>query len=172
MTRDLAPVVYEDLRRVADGMFRREQRGITLQPTALVHGAYLALADQENQTWESRANFLAVAATAMRRVLINAAKARRSGKRGGGWQRVTLHGGEIEGPSGHVDLLDLDAALTKLAGVKKRYVRILEMRYFGGMTLDEVASTLGVGRTLVVREWALAKAWLATELAEMPNRGL
>lgn len=149
-------------------MFRNEPAGATLQPTALVNEAYLALMGQDKRSWESRANFLAVAATSMRRVLINAAKTRSRDKRGGsGWERVTLDGVAVDGPGGQVDLLDLEAALTKLASVSERYVRILELRYFGGMSLDEVANTLGVGRTLVVYEWSLAKAWLATELADL-----
>ncbi|MEM7199233.1 MAG: ECF-type sigma factor [Planctomycetota bacterium] len=166
-TTDLAPVVYEDLRRLADSLFRREPEGVTLQPTALVHEAYLVLADQRNQSWESRANFLAVAATAMRRVLTNAAKARGRDKRGGGLARVTLVEDAVRDSGGEVDLLDLDAALAKLAKVRERYVRILELRFFAGLSLDEVARELGVSRTIVVRDWAKAKAWLMTELEDL-----
>ncbi len=165
-TEDLVPILYEDLRRLADGIFRGERPSGTLQPTALVHEAYLALADQDHQTWENRAHFLAIAATAMRRIVINAAKARGRAKRGGGWQRITLTGKPGESPA-DIDLLDLETTLEKLGAIKERYVRIVELRYFAGLGLEEVASVLGVSRTIIVREWKKARAWLATELQDL-----
>lgn len=156
-------LVYEDLRRIADRLMSDEPAGVTLQPTALVHEAYLNLASQE-EGWESRAQFVAVAAKAMRHLLIDAARARRAQKRGGGWGRVTLD--EPSARELNVDLLDLDAALSKLGEMRERYARIVELRYFGGLTTQEVADVLGVSRTIVVREWAKAKTLLATLLGE------
>lgn len=170
-TEELAPVVYDDLRRLADAFFRRERAGITLQPTALVHEAYLKLVAQDQQSWENRAHFLAVAATAMRRVLVNAAKSRGREKRGRGWERVTLAGVESDGPVGDVGLVELEEALQRLTKVKERYVRIVELRYFAGLTLDEVGEVLGVSRTIIVREWAKAKAWLTTWLEDRGSAG-
>ena len=161
---ELAPLVYDDLRRVAARYFQREAPGATLQPTALVNEACIQLLGQRNQDWESRGHFLAIAATSMRRILLNAARDRGRQKRGGDWERVTLgDGGEAQPRS--VALIDLDAALEKLASVSERYVQIIELRYFAGLTLDETAQVLGVSRTIIVREWAKARAWLETTLA-------
>lgn len=162
-TEELAPVVYDDLRRLALAYFRKEAPGVTLQPTALVHEACLQLLGQRNQSWESRAHFMSLAATAMRRILIDAARTRARQKRGGGRERVTL--GEAGSSQAlDVSVLDLDAALERLAGVSERYVRIVELRYFAGLDLDETADVLGVGRSTIVREWAKARAWLQDAL--------
>lgn len=160
---ELAPLVYDDLRRLAANYFRREAPGATLQPTALVNEACIQLLGQRNQGWESRGHFLAVAATAMRRILLNAARDRGRRKRGGDWERVTL------GEAGAADartlsLIDLDAALERLAQVSEQYVRIIELRWFAGLTLDETAEVLEVSRKTVVREWAKARAWLEAAL--------
>jgi len=161
---ELLPIVYEDLRRLADGIFRGERPGITIQPTAHVHEAYLRLADQKEDGWESRDQFLAVAATAMRRVLSNAARDRKRLKRGGDLARVTLTGRDPEHPEDELDLLDLEEALESLARINERYVRIAELRYFAGLTIDEVGRVLGVTRTVIDREWSKAKAYLALRL--------
>lgn len=164
-TDELTPLVYDDLRRLASSYFRREPAGITLQPTALVHEACLQLLGQRNQSWENRAHFMALAATAMRRVLVDAARDRGRLKRGGGRARVTLSEAGGEGPV-TVSLIDLDGALERLAGVSERYVRIIELRYFAGLGLEETAQVLGVGRSTIVREWAQARAWLEEALLD------
>ena len=166
-SRELAGVVYEDLHRMAQVVFRQETPGITLQPTALVHEVYLKLAEQKVEGgWENRAHFLSVAATAMRRVLINAARERRADKRGGGNHRVTWIDGDAVEDDRTSDLLDLESALERLAGIKERYVRIVELRTFAGLTVPEVARVLGVTGTVVDREWARARAYLALWLEE------
>ena len=165
-TDELLPIVYEDLRRLAGHFFQREPSGMTIQPTALAHEAWLRLADQENQKWQSRAHFLAVAAHAMRRVLASAARSRARLKRGGAAERVTLSGCEPESDETTYDLLDLEASLQALARVKERYARIVELRYFAGLSIGEVAEVLGVSRTIIDREWSKSRAWLATYLEE------
>lgn len=163
-SRELAALVYEDLHGMASRLFRRESRALTLQPTALVHEVFLRLADQNAENgWQNRAQFLAIASHSMRRVLATAARDRGRHKRGGALERVTLTGNEPEAPSG-IDLIDLDDALEELGRVKERYARIVEMRYFAGLTVPEVAAVLGVSTTIVEREWAKARAWLALKL--------
>lgn len=156
---ELASLVYDDLRRIAASFFRGSQ-GQTLQPTALVHEAYLRLADQERADWQNRAHFLAVAARMMRRVLIDAARARGAEKRGGALQRVTLltdvHG---EG-SERIDLLELEDALQRLGKVKPRFVRIVELRFFSGLTTREVADVLGLSERQVTKDWRMARSYL------------
>ena len=164
-SRELATIVYDDLHRMAKALFQRESRDHTLQPTALVHEAYLRLADQKVASgWENRAQFLAVAATAMRRVLSNAARDRQSLKRGGGAEQVTLTGNDSADAPLEIDLIDLDAALEHLAGVKERYVRIVELRYFAGLSIPEIAKVLDVSPTVIDRDWAKARAYLALRL--------
>jgi RNA polymerase sigma factor (TIGR02999 family) len=162
---ELAGLVYDDLHRMASTLFRRESRALTLQPTALVHEAFLRLADQQVEDgWRNRAHFLAIAARSMRRVLADAARERKRLKRGDGADRVTLTGNDPEGPPLDLDLVDLDEALDGLAQVKQRYARVVELRYFAGLTIPEVAEVLGVSPTIVDREWAKARAWLAVKL--------
>ena len=162
-SEELLPLVYDDLRRLAAAYFRREAPGATLQPTALVNEACLSLLGQRNAGWESRSHFLAIAATAMRRVLLNAARDRRRLKRGGDRERVTLsEAGAADALS--ASLLDLDAALDRLGAISERYLRIVELRYFAGLSLEETADVLGVSRTIIVREWAKARAWLEDAL--------
>ncbi|MCP3918800.1 MAG: sigma-70 family RNA polymerase sigma factor [bacterium] len=163
-TDELVPLVYDDMRRLAGSFFQREGSGRTLQPTALVHEAFLRLADQDVDAWQNRAQFLSVAATTMRRVLVDAARSRGREKRGGHVARVTLLDDQPGGAPIEVDPLDLDAALEKLAEVKKRFERIVELGYFAGLTLPEVARVLGVARTVVVKEWSQARSWLAVYL--------
>ncbi len=162
----LLPVVYDQLRALAASYFARQPVGHTLQPTALVHEAYLKLAGQEEAQWESRAHFFAVAARAMRQILMNHARDKAAAKRGGGWHKITLD--EAVTPPGstlrEIDLIALDDALEKLAGLSDRQARIIELRYFGGLTIDETAHVLGLGTTTVEDDWHLAKAWLSREL--------
>ncbi len=163
-TEELVPIVYENLRRLAASFFQGEEYANTLQPTALVHEAYIKLVDQKVGGWENRAQFLSVAGTVMRRVLVDAARARRSVKRGGEMHRVTLHDDISTDTDREVDILDLDVALEKLSKVKERFVRIAELHYFSGLTLIEVAKVLDVSRATITHEWAQARAWLAVEM--------
>jgi len=162
-SEELAPIVYEDLRRIAAGLFRHESEGLTLQPTALVNEAYLRLADQR-EGWANRAQFLSVAALAMRRILVGSARERARLKRGGALKRVTLTGRDPVQPESGWDPLDLEGALQALGEVKERYVRIAELRYFAGLSIPEIASVLGVGTTVIEREWAKARAYLSVRL--------
>lgn len=160
--------VQAELHRLAGSMMRAERSDHTLQPTALVNEACLRLFDQRG-AWEGRGHFLALAATVMRRVLADHARRRRAEKRGGDRQRVTLDGCEAsrdaEGER-DVDLLALDAALEKLAGLYARQARIVELRYLAGMTVDEVAEALEISRSTVEAEWRMARAWLHRELGD------
>ena len=162
----LLPLVYDELRALAASFFARRPSGHTLQPTALVHEVYLRLAGNANVGWQSRAHFMAVAARAMRQILINHARDKAAVKRGGGLRRVTLDEA-VSPPIGHdreLDLIELDLALSKLVTLSERQARIVELRFFGGLTIAECAHVLGVGTTTVEDEWRLAKAWLAHEL--------
>ena len=159
----LLPLVYDELRRLADGYMRREQIGHTLQPTALVHEAFFKLVDSSDRTFESRAHFLGVAARAMRQVLVDHARSRNAAKRGGDAVRVTLDESALGSGGGDVDLLALDEALTRLASKNKRLAQVVELRYFSGLTIQETATVLGVGHTTVEDDWALARAWLRRE---------
>ncbi len=164
----LLPLVYEELRALAASFFARQAPGHTLQPTALVHEAYFRLARNENIEWESRAHFMAVAASAMRQILINHARDKGAAKRGGGRQRVTLDENVMPGSGAdrELDLLAIDQALQKLADLSERQARIVELRFFSGLTIAEAAHVLGVGTTTVEDDWQLAKAWLARELKD------
>ncbi len=163
-TDELVPIVYDNLRKLAASFLRREDAGQTLQPTALVHEAYIKLADQDQNGWANRAHFLAVAGGAMRRVLVDAARARKSLKRGGALQRVTLMGNEASPQPLKLDVLELETALEKLEQVNERQVRIVEMHFFSGLPLEEVGRLLGLSRATIVRQWALARAWLSVEM--------
>ena len=167
-TDELIPIVYDNLRRLAGSFFQAEEASATLQPTALVHEAYIKLVGQQQGEWANQAHFLAIAGRVMRRVLVDAARARKSEKRGGALRRVTLLDDATDSPPVDVDITELDEALEKLAKVKERFVQIAELHYFSGLTLEEVGKVLGVGRSTVVREWAQARAWLAVQL-EFPR---
>jgi RNA polymerase sigma factor (TIGR02999 family) len=167
---DLLPIVYGELRRQARRALRREADGHTLQPTALVHEAYLRLIDQRRAHWESRTQFFAVAAQLMRRILVDHARARRRAKRGGGAAPITLTDlATSEGPAGlddaSVDTLDLDEALTRFAALDPNKARLVELRYFAGLSISESAAALGISPATVGREWAVARAWLRRELS-------
>lgn len=162
----LIPVIYADLRRMAAGYMKRERAGHPLQPTALVSETYLRLVDQRRVKWRNRAHFFAVAAGMMRRILVDQARLRRAGKRGEGWEQVTLSGVDIPaGEPGQVDVLALHDSLERLAVFDPRQERIVELRYFGGLTIEETAAVLGLSDATVVREWTIAKAWLRASLA-------
>jgi RNA polymerase sigma-70 factor, ECF subfamily len=168
----LLPDAYQELRRLAAAYLRRERPGQTLQPTALVHEAYLRLAKDKPGRWQNRAHFCAIAANAMRQILVERARARGALKRGGGQPRVTLVDGVIDGrgaAAGNdgpapIDLLALDQALTRLAQLDPRQARIVELRYFGGLSLEETADALDVAPATVKRDWNVARAFLAREL--------
>ena len=160
----LLPLVYQELRRVAAAYLRRERPGQTLQPTALVHEAYLRLARARDLSWQNRAHFLAIAAHSMRQILVERARARHAAKRGGGGERVTLDEGHLADGPLDVDLLDLDVALTRLSALEPDHARLVELRYFGGLTIEEAANAMGASPATVKRMWALARAWLLREL--------
>jgi RNA polymerase sigma factor (TIGR02999 family) len=163
----LLPLVYDDLRRQAARYMRHEPAGHPLQPTALVHEAYLRLIDQQRVKWRNRAHFYGVAASMMRRVLIDAARARQAEKRGEGWERVTLSQVEALAAGGtEIDVLALHESLERLAIFDPRKERIVELRYFGGLTIEETAEVVGMSEATVVREWTVAKAWLHSDLTK------
>jgi RNA polymerase sigma factor (TIGR02999 family) len=161
----LVPRVYDELRRIAHHHLRAERPGRTLQTTALVHEAYLRLVDTRRVRWESRAHFLGVAAQAMRRILVDAARARGARKRGGGAAVVPLDEAATVGPQREASLVALDDALTALAEVDSRKSRVVELRYFGGLSVEETAAVLQVSPETVHRDWRVAKAWLLRELS-------
>ncbi len=160
----LLPIVYEQLRAVAGGFFRAQAGHQTLQPTALVHEAYIKIIGGKNQDWESRAHFCAVASMAMRQILHDRARMRRTAKRGGGAQRVPLD--HIETPSGRdlINLVALDDALTRLADIDPQQARIVELRFFGGLTVAEVARVLDIPLRTTEREWQHVRLWLRREI--------
>jgi RNA polymerase sigma factor (TIGR02999 family) len=161
----LIPVVYDELRRQAARAMRREGPEHTLQTTALVHEAYLRLVDQRRVEWRNRAHFFGIAAEVMRRVLIDHARARLAAKRGGGGTRITLgDAGAVSAPDVDADVLALHEALERLAGFDPDQARLVELRYFGGLSIEETAQALGVSPATVKREWVLARAWLRREL--------
>jgi RNA polymerase sigma factor (TIGR02999 family) len=163
---ELLPIVYQELRRVAAGYLRRERPGQTLQATALVHEAYLRLLREQQVSWQNRAHFCAIAANSMRQILVERARARHAAKRGGGQQRITLDEAvaPAQGDDPGVDIDALDQALTRLAALDPQQARLVELRYFGGLTIEETAEVLGVSPATVKRSWVVAKAWLRKEL--------
>jgi RNA polymerase sigma factor (TIGR02999 family) len=161
----LIPSVYDELHRLAQHYMRREAPGHTLQTTALVNEAYLRLVDQ-NVSWRNRAHFIGVAAQLMRRILVDHARAHRYAKRGGGQFQVTLDAVAEMAEGRSPDLVALDDALMSLAALNPQQARIVELRYFGGLTIEETAEVLGVSDTTVEREWRVARAWLRRELSK------
>jgi RNA polymerase sigma factor (TIGR02999 family) len=159
----LTPLVYRELKKLAGSYLRRERSGHTLQPTALAHEAYLKLIDQQNVRWQNRAHFFGIAAQAMRRILVDHARARLAEKRGSG-QAVSLDEAIDVSDQRADQLVALDEALKTLAALDPQQSRVVELKYFGGMTLEETAEVLGVSRATVIREWRMAKAWLYDEL--------
>ena len=163
----LIPIIYDDLLRLARARLKNEERECQLQPTALVHESYLRLADETRLQWQNRAHFYAIAANTMRRVLIDHARKRKADKRGGGI-RVTLQTGMDFAEERAPDFLLLDEALTKLAGFDERKSRAVELKFFSGMTTEEIAEVLGISVATVGRELRLGQAWLRREM----SRGL
>ena len=166
----LIPLVYDELRRLAKRHLQRQSPGHTLQTTSLVHEAYLRLIDQQNIEWQNRAHFFAVAARAMRFLLVDHARARQYAKRGGGARQVTLDEVAVVSPERNDDLLALDEALSRLAALDPRKSQIVELRYFGGLSAEEAAEALGVSEITVKREWLKARAWLYRELQPEAER--
>ena len=161
----LMPLVYDELRRLARRYVQRE-RAATLQATALVHEAYLRLAKDKKQNWQGRTHFLAIAAIAMRRILVERARARAASKRGSSRTRITLDESLVVDKGKPVDLLALDHALTTLASLDAQQARIVELRFFGGLTVQETADAVGVSPASVKRGWTMAKAWLRREVSK------
>jgi RNA polymerase sigma factor (TIGR02999 family) len=161
----LMPMVYDELRRLAHHHLGRERAGHTLQTTALVHEAYLRLVGQKEARWQNRAQFIAVASQMMRRVLVDYARARGFAKRGGGERRVSLDEAMVVSDERAADVVALDEALNALAQFDERKSRMVELRFFGGLSIEETAEVLGVSPGTVMRDWTLAKAWLQREIS-------
>src|SRR6185369_11200298 len=162
---ELLPLIYDELHKRAAAYLRRERPNHTLQATALVHEAYLKLIDQRDDSWQDREHFFAIAAQAMRRILIDHAKNRHRRKRGGSNEDLPLEEALLAAADEtNVDLIALDEAMTKLAKLDPQQERIVELRYFGGLSLDEAASALGISRATAARDWQVAKAWLHREM--------
>jgi RNA polymerase sigma factor (TIGR02999 family) len=163
---DLLPLLYDDLRRLAAVHLRRQPPGHTLQPTALVNEAYLKLAGRQDLSFAHRAGFFALAATVMRKLLVDHARAHHAAKRGGDAVRVTLDEGIADRPSRDVDFLELDAALEELGRLDGRQARIVELRFFAGLGIEETAAALDLSPATVKRDWATARAWLYRRLSD------
>jgi RNA polymerase sigma factor (TIGR02999 family) len=162
----LMPLVYDELRRLAHHYLRRERAGHTLQTTALVNEAYLRLIDQRCVQWQNRAHFFGVASQLMRRILVDHARARHYVRRGGGARRVSLDEALVVSKQRAADVLALDEALTALATIDRRKSQIVEMRFFGGLSIEETAEVLAVSPGTIMRDWTLAKAWLHREISK------
>jgi RNA polymerase sigma factor (TIGR02999 family) len=164
-TDELLPLVYEELRRLADQFLAGEQPGQTLQPTALVHEAYLRLVGPASASWENRAHFFGAAARAIRRILIERARARRRLRRGEGARPLALDDVvDPAAPEARLDLLELDEALERLAQIDAQKARIIELRFFGGLSTEETAEALGLSPSTITRDWRFARIWLHREL--------
>jgi RNA polymerase sigma factor (TIGR02999 family) len=161
---ELMPLIYQELRRLARGYLRRERPNHTLQPTALVHEAFLRLVDQDRVNWQNRAHFFGIAARLMRQILINHAEARMAAKRGGSAERVSLSQVDKVAEGQEVDLIALDEALRNLENIDPLQSRIVELRYFSGLTIEEIAEVMNISTATVKREWSTARAWLRREL--------
>jgi RNA polymerase sigma factor (TIGR02999 family) len=163
---EIVPQVYGELRRLANRYMRREKPGQSLQATALVHEAYLRLLKDKRQVWKNRTHFFAIAALSMRQILVERARARLAAKRGGSRIRVTLGKAAAIDTEQPVDVLALDEALSSLAEIDPPLARIVELRFFGGLSVEEVAEETGVSPATIKRSWSIAKAWLKRELCE------
>src|SRR6266436_3479595 len=161
---ELTPLVYEELRRLAHHYMEGQRRDHTLQTTALVNEAYLRLADQTNPNWQSRAHFFAVAARAMRQILVSYARSNRAQKRGGGALKIELDGSAILSPEQSKEIVDLDEALERLATLDSRKARVVELKFFGGLNYDEIAEVLKIAHRTARRDWEFARIWLYKEL--------
>lgn len=161
----LMAAIYADLRRLAVSHMRAERDDHTLQPTALVHEAYIKLIDQRSTEWKDRVHFFAVASRIIRRILVDHAREHLALKRGGGRERVSIDQDALAAPIDGVDVVALDEALAELAAIDERQASIVEMRFFGGLTIEEIAELLSIGKRSVDREWQAARAWLFCRLA-------
>ncbi len=162
----LMPLVYAELRRLAHHYMSRERPGHTLQTTALVNEAYLRLVDQEKMRWENRAHFFGIAARLMRQILVDHARSRQAAKRGGGQYRLSLSTVDRIASRPDVNLLALDEALSRLEAIDPQKSRIVELRYFGGLGIEETAEVIGLSPATVKRDWSMARAWLRCELGD------
>lgn len=162
----LMAAIYDDLRRLALHHMQAERSDHTLQPTALVHEAYLKLIDQRSTQWQDRVHFFAVAARIIRRILVDHARGRRAAKRGAGAGRLAIENVDVAAPLPGVDLVSLDQALSELGGIDATQAQIVEMRYFGGLSIEEIAESLEIGKRSVDRHWQAAKAWLYCRLRD------
>src|SRR6478672_11794000 len=163
---ELTPLVYEELRRIAHRHMGGQRPDHTLQTTALVNEAYLRLADQTKPNWQSRAHFFAVAARAMRQILVSYARSQRSQKRGGGAFKIELDEGAIVSPEQSQEIIDLHEALERLGTLDSRKGQVVELKYFGGLNYDEIAEVLKISPVTMRRDWEFAKLWLYTELQD------
>jgi RNA polymerase sigma-70 factor, ECF subfamily len=168
---DLMPLVYDELRRIAARYISRERPGQTLQATALVNEAYVRLAAERPREFANKTHFLAIAALSMRQILVQRARARKAAKRGGAPHRITLDDRNIDQAHlpADIDVLALDEALSKLAALDREQAQIVELRYFGGLTVEETADVLGSSPATVKRHWAMARAWLKQTLESTPS---
>jgi len=162
---ELMPVVYDDLHVLAERILRREKKGHTLQPTALIHEAYLRLVDQSRVGWKGKTHFFALCATSMRRILVDHARKRKASKRGGEARRVDFDIGLLGDDTEDEDILAVDDAIIKLANFDPKLARIVELRFFSGLTVADVAEVLQESKRSVEREWSMARAWLRRELS-------
>jgi len=165
----LMPLVYNELRKIAASYLRRERPGQTLQATALVHEAYVRLISEKSHNWQNRTHFLAIAALSMRQILVQRARSRKASKRGGDPARITLDEALLPSPTagpGAIDLVALDFALQRLAEVSERQAKVVELRYFGGLGVEETAAVLDISPATVKRDWTVARAWLKRELVD------
>lgn len=160
----LAPLIYEELKGLAESAMNAERASHTLQPTALVHEAFVRLAGQDRSSWNNRAHFYGAAAQTMRRILVDHARARKAQKRGGESAREPLDAALVSFEERSTDLIDLDAALDRLAKLDAEQAKIVELRFFGGLTVPECAETLGVSESSIERSWRTARAWLLREV--------
>lgn len=164
----LVPVIYQHLRRRAAAYLRNERRNHTLQATALVNEAYLRLVDQQHVIWQNREQFFGLASQMMRRILVDHARRRNMHKRSGQWLRVSLSDRALPGPAADFDVLALDELLVRLGAFDARKSRVVELRYFGGLSLEETAGVLDIAPRTVEREWRVARAWLHSQLTRDP----
>jgi len=161
----LMPVVYDELRRQAARYLRREQPGHTLQTTALIHEAYVRLVDQHNVQWQNRAHFFGIAAQMMRRILVDHARTKKRAKRGGSDIKISLDDATVMVKGQDLDVVAVDEALTRLAKIDEQQSRVVELRFFSGLTVEETAEVMGISPATVKRDWSMAKAWLHRELS-------
>lgn len=167
----LMPLVYDELKRIAARHMRRERPGQTIQATALVHEAYLRLLKDKARPWQNRAHFRAIAASSMRQILVERARARAAAKRGGRGERITLDEATLAVRGRDTDVESIDEALRRLAHLDPRQARIVELRFFGGLTVEEAAEALDISPATLKREWSVARAWLRRELTREDARG-